>query len=325
MRWILVAVSLMACSEQDAAEWSADWFDGRPFLEGQGGLPERARVAEDGHARLSPQGAVLQGEGRSWIGRELEVVDWGQRVRVLSRAGIADVLLYLDRQDLEQVVAETTVAVGWPESGEEERGARLPGGLAVEVLEQHDRWTLVSWLGDDFEVRAWVEPGGIDQVYLPGDKPSRHVRMMTLAAGAELADSPAGEVFAWAGERSVPVSWDGEPRDAWVPVLAVDGPVQLRGWAHASEVHRPQFGTGSFGASGSSWGCGLSVQRATNVPKGTAVYDADGHVVARVAFDTWVDWDDEAAWQAWPVQTPWGEAPLWLPPRAELHAVAEAW
>lgn len=327
MRWMLFVGLLTGCTAEEGARIAEE--DGRIYLL-EGALDEireRALVAADGPARLAPGGPALEGERWSRVGSELLVVDAGRSVRVLSRTGQADVLLYLDRADLLEVVAEATVAVGGPAPVSGGWGAALPGGLEVEVLDELDRWTLVGWTGERFAVEAWVAPGFVDEVYLPDarPRPSSQVHERIVAAGADLRDAPGGEPFAWVGDDAVSVASEGDDVGPWVPISALDGAVVVRGWAHAEDVEDP----GTLGMSGFGWGhgccCGVGGSWPTNVPAGTAAYDEAGRVVARVARDTFVRWDDPEDWVAWTVSTAWGEAPLWLPPLADLHPVDELW
>lgn len=343
---VVLAPLSLACTELEDAPVDGPWggneggvlaeevLTGTPEAD----FSERALLIAYGDLRFEPDGpVVLRGDDEPWP-QELVVVDPGERVGVLVEAHSVQLLLYLDRIDLQP----TTWGYAWagprPGSGQE-GGLHLPPGVQVFPVasEAGGTWAEVDsgLLGT---VELWLDDAAVDEVYLAqeedeGWEPLDHESLVRLRGEVELLDAPSGHSLGTTrlleGYGSEDASWvdaevTGETRRGYVPVRLLD-PLTSRGPARTAEVHawvheEDVVTEWSFGRSGgSSWGCGGCMGGWSSpawVPAGTRVFDAEGgEVVGETTRRRAVGLPrDSRAWPALEVSTGWGELTVHVQP-----------
>lgn len=285
-----------------------------------------ARVVEPGAARLSDDGDVFA-QAKHYVGGRFPVVDADIGVRVFASESGVRTLLWLDRADLADVVAETTWvdAAGEAVSGQE-AGVRLTAGLNVNW---GDTGATAPFHGMVIDTEVALSPALIDQFWVEQSAAQMESDRAPLAAATEYI---LGETKIYDDDDRVLVTLKG-PADhgvARVAPLAHD-PVRgtlvlldagrdqlVRGWVDPSRL-----GATMFIGFGSSWGCGgsgfgswgLGIRDPVWVPRGTVVYASPlGEVVGLteqiVPFNATSD--PIGGWVSVEVPTPWGPGELWI-------------
>jgi hypothetical protein len=320
MRWTGVLVLSMACAEGDV--WTQAEGDPSAFLidDAAEAFGDRARLREVGEARLSLDGPVLFDRDGWGVGMELVVVDPGPDLRVLYETSRLQVLLYLPRYDLDDVLWKETFATVGPESTD--AGVRLPAGFSVDTSDPVDGGFYVSAENDQVSIEVWVEADAVDQWWtLPFEDARSSAPDVHLPGETEILDRPNGNAFAW-----VQPFTEAYPRVPWVPAVrtgrVLDDHMEVRvdadGWQVQGWVREVESGMGLGGrGSMSGIGCGMSrvdLPRTHLLPKGTLLYGESGvEPLARVVRDVYVDPPGEALLEVRDL-TPWGQVQLWADP-----------
>jgi len=319
MRLPLLTVLFVACGTHDLTytfEPPGAWTE----------FPERARVINLGPGRLDPEGPPLvddQSEDEILPGcnGDLVVMDPGEQVGVIVPLAEVDLLIYLDRVDLESHVVEPITT----------DGVELDVHLTVEVLAEESDSLLVEFGDEDVWAEAWVPRHGIDQVWTTPssqdwEPPESDV---WLRGETVIRDSPDGQAFAWVDH----FSWEGQSRPDvfWLPAMALDEPddgyqevlVQREGFrlhGFVAEADRAEWPNGGRGGSGSCCCCLGGVQVSTEeptVPSGTKVFvEPFGAWAGRTNRPIYreLDGPTDEGWQSLEVATPWGLATVWIDP-----------
>lgn len=299
---------LIACTDEA-------WVDVEPpQLADPEDLPERARLRAVGEARLTEDGDALSGEPGEpdpW----LIVADPGERVQIVTEERGLRLLLWLDREDLVDVLYEWTWATATP-GGDEATGARLPAGLPIEGWAGPD--AAVQWEGDVFAVDGWVPRSAVDQVWAPGEAAEPIEADEMLVGGDVVRDAPGGSAIARLSHDTRPTYVANAParvlerRDGWRLVEVEDGGVLIRGWVE--EPPAELLGLSGWGWSrcgGVGWHEGAFIGAGEpSLLEGDFVRASPGGPVVGVATrDLWVDVDEHGAFE-W--ETEWGVASLWI-------------
>ncbi len=322
MRVSLCFLFALACTpEQGALE---PWFgddDGTDLLgdDLEDAFGQRTRLYDDpGAARLTHDGEPLTGETQpgDWVG-DLVVVDHSDQVRVAWETEGFQLLLWLERIDLADVVAVRTEGLGSPDAPAGAGFVLVPAGLDVPAGDPVEGRVLVEWEAwsphSTLLVSAWVATADVDQVY---DLDPNHVAESEIDAllDGPILDRPHGDVLAVSIDHArIPVEHSGEPVDGWWHVAWSNGDTRVEGWAYEDDLSPPGLFTFGFGCGGCSgngrigWG-----RHADLVPANTPMRaEPGGPVVARTTRTVYIPGiSSGSAWHH--VGTPWGDAGLWV-------------
>ncbi|HHO50375.1 MAG TPA: hypothetical protein ENK18_05755 [Deltaproteobacteria bacterium] len=311
-RWSVVIAWGAGCVPPEGLATFGE-VDGTDLLVGSpaSAFPERVRLRSGARARLLPDGALLPGAPVSPGRRPLDplvVVDPGPRPRIALTSWDVQVLLYLDRGDLQPYVVGTGVGSGASGQGR----VQLEPGTPVEILERSTDRILVGLEEPGLELRAWFPSGVADEVYRDEELQTQ-LRLeepegtaMYLLGDTEVLDSPHGEPLLWArGDPDRPwgaVVVTGEPVRGFRPIVLERSSLYVEGWAHVDDL---RFDAGyDFGSLGlprrsSSIRCGGVVglpPACAIVPEGTLLRtEPDGPVVGQtlgviqVSRDAWFE------------------------------------
>jgi hypothetical protein len=297
-----------ACRADDVA--SAD-ADGAAYLSGAH-PPERARVAVTGEARLRQDGPAIEGPTSPTHDLTLVVVDADQRVRARWDDHNVSLLLWLDREDLADVVVVD--AAGW--GAPDQPGAVWwPAGASVTWA---DGWATASSRGA--MVRSRLHPSDVDQVWVePAVR--RVVAPMAgdVAAHGGVLDGPGGRPLLWTDDgEPVRVERTGRVDGAWREVRWVDelqairrvADVEVFGWVredNLAPVERHFSWVGDCG-----FRSGLFQHDGGNIPAGAKLRDEPGGaVVGKTRRAMQVDVDHAGIGEV-DVATPWGATTLYV-------------
>lgn len=275
-------------------------------------LPERTRVATYGTAHLSEGGAALADSpfSTSTLHEPLVVVEFEDQVRVHWQDPQIELLLWLDRPDLEDVLVERT----WARGRSDETGAEFPAGHAVRW---EGRRPIAELELSQLVARMPVPSAAVDQVYAPSEPPPAPAPDAWLRSGVTLRDLPGGDPVAETVDHGdgflVPAAILREA-DGWALVEAVEDELRVRGWVPREDLG-PYATLGVFGCSCGGWSrCGAygwGGGPRVVLPAGTALLDAgSGELVGRVLTELTVPGAAIDGEVAFPFATPWGEAPL---------------
>lgn len=310
---------LLACAPGDVA----DPDDSMTFLGDVSEIPERTRLSSYGVASLTEDGPDLEDPTfqEAWRRDELVVVDAADRVRVHWEDREIELLLWLDRPDLVDVLDGRT----WGRGASEETGAEFPAGLAVDW---EDGRPVAEIGGLWLHARVAVPNAAVDQVYVPSDDPAE-VEGAYLSAGIEILDVPGGRPVAETVAHDfegylVPARVLREER-GWTLVEAVDRALRVRGWVPSDDVSDHA----DLGVGGSSCGCcGWSSRGIVDwigphvtLPASTLLRSG-GSVVGRVTEAVTVPGELVGGEVTFPRYTPWGSARLTASP-ADVLPIAE--
>jgi hypothetical protein len=306
---------LLACAPDDLEMMD----DGTRFLADVSEIPERTRLASYGVASLTEDGEDLEDPYFSDVDRQLElvVVDVGDRVRVHAEIHDIDLLLWLDRPDLVDVLHSRV----WAHGTSEETGAEFPAGLAVDWDDQQPVAELSGlWL----HARMVVPNAAVDQVFVPSEYPG-DVDGVYLRPGIQILDVPGGQpvadtidhTFAADDGYLVPARLLRE-ESGWNLVEATDRELRVRGWVRSDDVsEHANLGVG--GCCHGSWGfgsssCGFWIGPRVELPVGTLLRDDRGAVVGRVREPMSVAGELVDGKVHFSQYTPWGQARLTASP-----------
>jgi hypothetical protein len=286
-------------------------------------FPERTQIVHLGAGHLDPDGPPLIGDdGEEAIppgcDGDLVVMDPGEKVGVIVPLAQVDLLIYLDRADLEShVVSPIDVD-----------GVELDVHLAVEVLDEEADSVQVEFGDDDVWAEAWVPRSGIDQVWTapPSQDWERPQSDVWLRGQTVIRHSPEGQGFAWVDL----FSWDGPPSPGvfWLPAMALDAPhdgyqevlLEREGFRLQGFVAEADLAEWPNGGRGFSYGCccrggvGASTDAPT-VPAGTNLYlEPFGPWIGRTSRPIYreLGGPSDEAWRSLEVDTPWGLATVWM-------------
>ena len=320
MRWTMALALTMACVEEDL--WLQEVGEGAIYLmdEAADQIPDRVRIRDIGEARMFPDGRplALDGPAGRWaIGTELVVVDPGPEPRVLYEDASIQMLLYLSRNDLDDVLWVETFATVGPEPTE--AGVLLPPGVSVDTFDEVDGGFYVSAENEAVTVEVWVPAEAVDQWWtLPFPKTRTGGADLTLPGQTEILDRPDGDAFAWI--RSVDAV--NPPDVPWVPAQRtgrqegdyVEVVVDADGWEVVGWIRDIDPGFGGWGRGAGWFGCHHGVRATHVVPKGTLLYAAPGGAtVARLLEDYPASGPAEDPFEI-THSTPWGLAHFWVEP-----------
>jgi len=322
MRWIFAIALLVGCTEEEA--WmQAELGDASFFLvdDAEAQFPDRAKVAVRGDARLAPDLPAFEGD-KMPIWKNLVVVDPGPEIRVVYDTGVLQLLIYLPRHDLQDVLWKPTLATSGPDGGES--GVVLPGGLTIDTADADGGGFYFHVENERVAVDAWVPEEAVDQWWTEPHKPAiaaQYQHDLYLAGDTEILDAPFGTAFAW-----IQPFTDEHPTTPWVSaeatgradaghlevVVDADG-WEVRGWV----LEQTQLGGGGKGSGGCccGFGTGWSFGASHVLPVGTPLYaEPWGRQVARVAHRPWPAFSDSDAPFEINESTPWGVVTLWADP-----------
>lgn len=313
--WAL-GITLAACTpEHELEPWHGD-DDGSALLfeRPEEAVPERARLfdpQEVGTARLTLGGPPLEGTAIEGVDEELVVVDAGEDVRITWTDRRVQLLLWVERGALDDVIAVPTTGQALQASGDGQ--VQWPAGLSVTVTEAHGERVRIERELEAMRVTSWVPAIDVDQVWIDAPQP-RSYQVESLRLHGAILDGPRGEVLAEPLDldEGVLVARRDPDVGAYTPVAWSDGEVTVTGWAFVDDVVQ----LGGFVGHGTSGGCGMSSwcggwASPTNLPANSPLRASpDGPVVGRTLRDLWVAFDD-AGWGGVGAITPWGEAELW--------------
>lgn len=304
----------------------------------------RTLVVAPGDVRLRDEGDVFM-PGSGFRYAAYPVIDAGTGVRVLASDTYVRTLLWLDRDALEDVVAETAWvdAEGRPVHGLE-AGIRVRSGSPV-YWDDRGAWVRFSGYYVDAEVR--VSRSLIDQVWIHQSATEAAADIAPLDNATEwiqgsttLYDDEGRELATLEGDDGVGI--------ATVPVLGHDPELGtlvlvdagrehlIRGW-----VRPERLGANAFVGYGESYGCGCCgwgrFRRGGDdyelLPSGAVLYAAPGGEViglTETSVSLFRRSPPQDGWVNVDVSTPFGTGPLWVrhddaePTVADLEAEAEA-
>lgn len=293
-------------------------------------LPARTRVMQAGTARTVDGGPGLTEESAFVSGGEYPVVEVGEGLRVVARHEDVRLLLWVDRESLLPVIAETTwVDAAGHRAGDGEAGVRLTAGMPVEV----DDDGLYARLGSRVAGRVAVADGLVDEAWWPDARAEVELSGDTwLLGGSSLFDAD-GEVLltlrneyerGWAVAPAEILDREGARvfvRTRIDTYACGGGEVDVRGWVDeealaGDDVARAGRGW-CCGCCGFGWGRGWS-GASVDLPEGTLLFDApDGAAVgiaeAELSLSLAEDEGEMPGWKAVRVPTAWGDAALWAP------------
>lgn len=312
MRTALALLPLaLACTPDDPL--SPPESDGEIFLslDAEADFPERARLTGDaGTARLVPGGEPLPPGPYVLPDHELVVVDADREVRVSWSDRTVQLLPWIERRTLDDVIARGTHGVArFPEG---DGHVAWSAGQPVELLDEAGgRLQVGTTLERALRVETWVDAMEVDQVFDADarDLPPRHETAFRFEG--ELLDGPRGEVLAWTLDDAVLfLEGDGEPVDGYRPVRFASGGVEVRGWAHEDDLEAQGVRV-RYGACGGCFGHGsYGYGGPTNLPAGSWLQAwPEGPVVGQTLRPLWVESED--GWAPLSAATPWGEATVW--------------
>ena len=304
------AFVFLACSPQTTDAVEAMRFDDLDAL------PERTRVSTYGTAHLTEGGEALPDATFSpaFLREDLVVVEFEDQVRVRWRDPRVELLLWLDRPDLQDVLAERT----WARGRSDETGAEFPAGHAVGW----DGRQPVAELGfTRLHARMPVPTSAVDQVYLPDAPPVAPEPDVWLRSGVSLRDVPGGAPVGDTVDQGdgflVPAAILRES-PGWALVEAVDQELRVRGWVPREDLG-PNATMGVFGCRCGGWsscgGYGWAGGPRVVLPAGTALRDeVSGAIVGRVSTELTVPGTLVDGQVHFDYGTPWGQAPLTAAP-----------
>lgn len=300
-------------------------------------------VVEPGDVRLHDEGEVFVGASGFGYG-PYPVIDTGTGVRVLASDTYVRTLLWLDREALQDVVAETAWvdAEGRPVHGLE-AGIRVRSGSQV-FEEDGGAWVRFSGYFVDADVR--VSRSLIDQVSIDQNPAEAAADLAPLDHATEALQ---GGTTLYDDERRALLTLDGDDGVgiAMVPVLGHDpelGTLVLVGAGHGQLVRGwvdpDRLGANAFVGYGSSWGCGCcgwgrfrgGGDNYEQLPGGSVLYTAPGGEViglTETAVSLFRLAPPQDGWVNVDVSTPFGTGPLWVrhddaePTEADMDAENE--
>jgi len=248
----------------------------------------RAIVARDGSVRFSDAGPVanVPTYEPSFVGG-VEVVEADAGVRVVDDRGGVRLLTWLDRDDLEPVVAESTWIDGTGRAvRSDEAGVYVRAGW-VDV-DEDGAYLGFGWpLGGRVDVPARL----IDEWYTPGPAPAEFEGPEAMVEAPATLRDDAGNTLAVFEEVPSPVTVlarRGDQRLVGVERGRCGGGALVRGWIDAAALNEdPDYGFGRgycCGFGGRSWGFGTYGGGGTvTLPPERLLWDApDGDVVGVV-------------------------------------------
>jgi len=309
----LLALPLAACEAEGEEPWHGV-DDGAPLLVDDPGeaFVERARLFDEaGEARLTVDGPALASGTYTLPPMELVVVDAGEQVRIFWDDHTVELLLWLDRGQLDDVVAFPVEGTALHPGGDGFVG--FPAGASATSLDEAEGRSLLTARVGGFELEAWVPLDAVDQVWETPWEPAEPSSVDELWVSGPVADAPGGEALAWPVDGRVAVEADGEPVDGWVPVRWADDGWSLQGWVYEDDVAELGLLGGTFGCGGcfGSTRCGFGMWPEPNVPAGSWLRaEPHGPIVGktvRALHRTFAD-----GWAEVVTQTPWGEAVLYV-------------
>ncbi len=305
LMWLLCQV---ACTPADGLLAAEE--DGTAFLDLQPDASFATRavlVGDAGEAQLTPDGPALPEGPYVLPDRQLVVVDAAEKVRISWSNHTLQVLLWLDRLQLDDVVASTTVGTTRYADGEGQ--VQWPAGLPVELLEAGAHQVLIGADLDGLRVESWVPAGDVDQVW--DDDAWAYVpdADQDLWVEGEVLDAPHGAALAWPIDGRVSMEADGEPVDGYHPVRWAGEHVEVRGWVHEDDLE-PRLVKVMHGLCGGCGGHGvMSFGGLANVPAETPVRtEPDGPVVGQTLRPLHIDFSNGTGWGTLEAATPWGLA-----------------
>ena len=286
-------------------------------------------VIMQGTARLTDDGEpfVHAGHAGRFVGGVFPAIDAKTGVRVMAVENTVRTLLWLDRHDLADVVAETTWvdADGEPVRGEA-AGVRIPAGLGIEWGDDGPR---VQFSGTLVDQRLALSPALVDQLWVDptptqvaADWSPLETAAQVIQGGTTLYDDGGRELLTLGGEDGTGVgnvALLAHDPDRGELVLFEAGRDRLvRGWVDPSRlgatVHAG-FGA-SWGCSGCGWGSwGIGMRDPHWLPRGAVIYSAiDGELIGLTEGPVQLPRSSEpiAGWVSVVVPTPWGSGNLWV-------------
>jgi len=277
----------------------------------------RARLFDGvGAARLTHDGPDLPPTEYVLPPRELVVVDAADQVRVHWSDRRLELLLWLDRPQLSDVVVDDVQGGALHPSGD--GFVLFPAGADVVVLDEAQGRRQVAAGFEGWEVEAWVPADAVDQVWeepWEGLRGAAPIRTFDHWVHGPIHDAPGGVPIAWPAEGAErrAVQADGEPVQGWWPVAFGTEGFEVRGWVYEDDVRAMGglMGIGGCGGCGGSTSCGFGFLH-PNVPAGTLLRsEPEGPVVGRTLRAMYVPFGPEV-WGTVQAATPWGEAVLWV-------------
>ncbi len=298
----------VACTPDDGLLPAEE--DGTAFLDLQPDTSFATRailVGDAGEAQLTPDGPALPEGPYVLPDRELVVVDAAEQVRVSWSNHTLQLLLWLDRLQLDDVVAATTVGTTRYADGDGQ--VQWPAGLPVELMEAGADRVLIGADLDGLRVESWVPAGDVDQVWDDDTWAPVPDTDQDLWVFGEVLDAPRGAPLAWPIDERVSMAADGDPIDGYHPVRWVYDSVEVQGWVHEDDLE-PRLVKVMYGLCGGCYGHGMmGYGGPTNVPAETPVRSApDGPVVGQTLRPLSVDFSRGTGWGTLQAATPWGLA-----------------
>jgi len=308
------SVALAACEADTLEPWQGV-DDGSAYLSSEPAeyqFAERARLsAAPATARLTHDGPPLPPGPTVLAPEELVVVDAVGDVRVVWESRSLQLLLWVDRGQLSDVVAEDTEATGLHADGD--GFVRFPAGAPAEVVDREGHRRRLRAMVGPWRVEGWVSDHRIDQVWHSSWDAAHETTPTDVLVAGEVADAPGGEGLAWSTCDPAPAALDGPPVDGWVPIRWADEGWVVQGWVYEDDLRvAPGEGLRMVGGcAGYGWSCGRSaIDRPTLPPYTELRSDPSGPVVGQTLRPIEVEATD-APWVEVTTDTPWGTATLW--------------
>jgi hypothetical protein len=317
---LVVLASLAACTPDDPVFAEADGAQ-LLDLDPASAFAERARLHGDaGTASLLPDGEPLPPGDYVLPDTELVVVDAADQVRIAWSDRTLQLLLWLERLDLTDVIAQSTRGTSYGAEGP--GGVQWPAGFAVELLDAEAERVWVGADVDGLRVESWVSAHDVDQVYVDEGHGAPLPNGPLVIVRGEVLDGPRGEVLAWPLHDEVSMRADDslQPVDGYLPVSWSSMGVSVNGWVHEDDAEQTRisivrggcggcYGHGSFGYGGRF-----------NVPAYTPLHAHEGGpVVGQTLRPLSVDFvgaayegSADSGWAPLQADTPWGRATVYV-------------
>lgn len=335
-------VLLVACTEEATSRMVDPVTLEALTMEEPEDLPGRAAILSQGVARSVDQGPALTEEGGYAFGSDYPVVAVGEGIRVVARRDDLRLLLWVDRDQLRPVVAETTWVDGDGHRAHDGAAAvRIEAGTSVGV----DDDGTFAVLGGRVGGTVRVADGLVDEAWWPDTQaPPPLQQDGWLLSGTAFRDAEGRVLLELAPDERKAAAAPFEILDEDEGRLFVrarletwscgGGEIDVRGWVDPGDVAgdgaaRLGFGF-CCGCCGFGWGRGGS-GASLDLPAGTLLFDApDGEAVgiaeADVSLSMAEDEGEMPGWNSVRVPTAWGDAVLWvatlLPPVVDSSDLA---
>lgn len=283
-----------------------------------------ASVADEEAVRFS-DGVGLIEEWRTASVSAYPAVEVGEEVRILAAWRDVRTLLWVDRESLFDVIAETVWvdADGRPVRGLE-AGVRVTSGTAVW---SEGAGLSVGFHGSVVYADVAVSPGLVDQVSVDDSEAAVAAAFAPLVGavdrvrgGTAFYDDDDGELLTLSGAPDLGVAAAavlGEDPERGTLVLANLGrDLLVRGWVGPDALDaRDSIGFGSSWGCGGCWGgWGQGFMESVSLPRGAVLYASPGGAVLGLTEATvrlGLRARGPEGWVEVEAPTPWGHGALW--------------